>query len=218
MAHLSADNLERARALVALYPRKRSALVPLLHLLQEQEGYLSPEGIEDVAALVDLTPAEVRGTASFYEMFHLEPVGKYLVAVCTNIACMLAGAYELLERIEEHLGVRPGETTEDGMFTLEEAECLALCGNAPCLAVNWRYFGGMTPERWAALAEDLRAGRLEAEVPPHGTLCRVRRSVGLLAGSEAAAPPQAGGQAVELATAATTPAVASAVLPEEGAK
>ena len=95
-----------------------------------------------------LTPAEVRGTASFYEMLHLKPVGRYLVAVCTNIACMLAGAYELLEHMEQRLGVSLGGTTRDGTFTLEDTECLALCGNAPCLVVNWRYFGDMTPERW----------------------------------------------------------------------
>ena len=138
---LSQDNRVRARQLIALYPHKRSALIPVLHLLQEQEGYLSPDGIEDVAALFELTPAEVRGTASFYDMFHLEPVGRYLVAVCTNIACMLDGAYELLGHIEEGLGVHPGGTTSDGSFTLEDAECLALCGNAPCVTVNWRFFG-----------------------------------------------------------------------------
>ena len=179
VARLSEENLVRARGLIALYPHKRSALIPTLHVLQEQDGYLSPEGIEHVAELIELTPAEVRGTASFYEMFHLAPVGRYLVAVCTNIACMLAGAYELLEHIEEHLGVTLGGTTPDRMFTLEDTECLALCGNAPCLVVNWRYFGDMTPERWDALSDDLSDGRLDDEVPPHGTLCRVRRSVGL---------------------------------------
>ena len=114
-------------------------------MLQEQDGYLSPDGIEHVAELFELTPAEVRGTASFYDMFHLEPVGRYVVAVCTNIACMLDGAYELLDHIEESLGVHPGGTTADGSFTLEDAECLALCGNAPCVTVNWRFFGDMTP-------------------------------------------------------------------------
>ena len=169
----------RARNLIDLYPQKRSALIPALHILQEQDGYLSPDGIEHLAELVELTPAEVRGTASFYDMFHLEPIGRYLVAVCTNIACMLAGAYELLEHIEDRLGVSPGGTTPDRSFTLEDAECLALCGNAPCLTVNWRYFGDMTPALWDKLAADLVAGRLAAEVPPHGTLCRVRRSVAL---------------------------------------
>ncbi len=231
MGRLSQDNLVRARQLIALYPHTRSALVPVLHVLQEQDGYLSPDGIEDVAELLELTPAEVRGTASFYDMFHLEPIGQYLVAVCTNIACMLEGAYELLEHVQEHLGVHPGGTTPDGAFTLEDAECLALCGNAPCVTVNWRFFGDMTPERWDALAEDLRAGRLDAEVPPHGTLCRVRRSVGLPAGPAdatagtgarradkkvTAGPPppavDAAGRAVALGTARTTPAVASTLL------
>jgi NADH-quinone oxidoreductase subunit E len=179
VARLDEENVVRARELIALYPHKRSALIPLLHLLQEQEGYLSADGIEHLAELVDLTPAEVRGTASFYEMLHLQPVGRYLVAVCTNIACMLAGAYELLEHMKQRLGVTLGGTTADRMFTLEDTECLALCGNAPCLVVNWRYFGDMTPERWDALSEDLAGGRLEDEVPPHGTLCRVKRSTGL---------------------------------------
>jgi NADH-quinone oxidoreductase subunit E len=213
MARLSEENLERARELLALYPEKRSALIPVLHVLQEQDGYLSADGIEHVAELLELTPAEVRGTASFYDMFHLEPVGRYLVAVCTNIACMLAGAYELLAHIEESLGVPPGGTTEDGLFTLEDAECLALCGNAPCLTVNWRYFGDMTPERWDELVGELRSGALAEEVPPHGTLCRVRRSVGLMASEEAKVvrEPRAGAGAVDLATHRTTPAVASTV-------
>ena len=120
-----------------------------------------------------LAAAEVRGTASFYDMFHLEPVGKYVVAVCTNIACMLQGAYRLLEHAEERLGVAPGGTSADGHFTLEDAECLALCGNAPCLTVNWRYFGDVDEERFDRLVDDLRAGRMDAEVPAHGTLDRV---------------------------------------------
>ena len=107
-ARLNQDNSARPRQLVALYPDKRSALVPVLHLLQEQDGYLSPDGIEDVATLLELTPAEVRVPASFYDMFHLEPVGRYLVAVCTNITCMLGGAYELLEHIGQTLGCTPG--------------------------------------------------------------------------------------------------------------
>ena len=205
MARLTPDNVVRAQELIGLYPSRRSALVPLLHLLQEQDGYLTPDGIEHVSELLELQPAEVRGTASFYDMFHLEPVGKYLVAVCTNIACMLAGAYELLVHIEERLGVPPGGTTPDGAFTLEDAECLALCGNAPCVTVNWRFFGDMTPERWDRLAEDLQGGRLDNEVPPHGTLCRVRRAVGPSTAAQ--------GWPVPLGTTATTPAVASTVSP-----
>jgi NADH-quinone oxidoreductase E subunit len=189
VARLNPDNLQRARDLIALYPESRSALIPTLHVLQEQDGYLTEDGMAHVAELFDLTSAEVRGTASFYDMFHLEPVGKYLIAVCTNIACMLQGAYRLLEHAEKRLGVAPGGTTADGMFTLEDAECLAFCGNAPCVTVNWRFFGDVGTESFDQLVEDLRAGRRDEEVPPHGTLSRVSRTVGLMASGEAAASP-----------------------------
>jgi NADH-quinone oxidoreductase subunit E len=98
---------------------------------------------------------------------------------------MLQGAYRLLEHAQERLGIAAGGTTEDGMFTLEDAECLALCGNAPCMTVNWRYFGDVDIERFDTLMDDLRAGRLDGEVPPHGTLSRVGRSVGLPAAGPA---------------------------------
>ena len=188
MARLNPDNLAHAEELIALYPQRRSALIPILHLLQEQDGYLSEDGMAHVAELVGLEPVEVRGTASFYDMFHFEPVGRYLVAVCTNIACMLQGAYRLLEHAEETLGVAPGGTTADGMFTLEDAECLALCGNAPCVTVNWRFFGDLDLQDFDKLVEDLRSGRLDGEVPAHGTLSRVRRRQGLKAVSAGASP------------------------------
>ena len=179
MARLSAENVQRARNLIALYPVPRSALVPILHVAQEQDGWLTPEAVEHVAELLDLTPAQVHGTATFYDMVFLEPVGRHLVSICTNIACMLNGAYELLEHAEEQLGVKAGSTTADGEFTLEEVECIADCGRAPCLAVNWRFFGNVSAGAFDELVDDLRAGRLAGDVPPHGTLCRVRRSVGL---------------------------------------
>ena len=169
-----------------------------------------------VAELVGVEPVEVQGTASFYDMFHFEPVGRYLVAVCTNIACMLQGAYRLLEHVEESLGVAPGGTTADGLFTLEDAECLALCGNAPCVTVNWRFFGDVDPDSFDGLINDLRGGRLDDEVPPHGTLSRVTRSVGLPASAPtAAAGTQNGGgagrpiDAPDLSNRRSTPAVAS---------
>jgi NADH-quinone oxidoreductase E subunit len=176
---LSDEVRARAAELLALYPHPRSALVPICHLAQEQHGWLTPEAIAEVAELVGVTPAEVLGTASFYDMLHTEPVGRYLVSVCTNIACMLRGAYELLEHAEEHLGVRAGSTTGDGFFTLEEAECLADCGRAPMCQVNHRFFGDLTPASFDALVDDLRSGRLAGTVPPHGTLVRVRRQGGL---------------------------------------
>jgi NADH-quinone oxidoreductase subunit E len=177
--HLSEDIVNRARQLVGLYPHPRSALIPICHLAQEQDGWLCPEAIDDIAELVGLTPAEVLGTASFYEMLHTEPVGTYVVTVCTNIACMLRGAYELLDHIEGTLGIRSGATTADGMFTLEETECIADCGRAPCLAVNHRFVGDVTPQSFDTLVDGLRAGTLADDIPPHGTLVRVRRQGGL---------------------------------------
>jgi NADH-quinone oxidoreductase E subunit len=181
VSHLQADIRTRAEELVALYPEPRSALIPLCHLAQEQDGWLRPEALSEIAGLCGVTAAEVRGTATFYDMLHTEPVGTYVVSVCTNIACLLGGALELLEHAESTLGVRAGGTTPDGTFTLHEAECLADCDRVPCVQVNHRYVGAQTPESFDALVEDLRAGRLSDTVPVHGTLVRVRRSVGLQA-------------------------------------
>ena len=158
MSHLNADIRERANELVALYPEPRSALIPLCHLAQEQDGWLRPEAMEEIADLCGVTAAEVQGTATFYDMLHTEPVGTYVVSVCTNIACMLGGALELLEHAESSLGVRHGGTTPDGMFTLEESECLADCDRTPCVQVNHRYVGAQTPESFDALLSDLRSG------------------------------------------------------------
>jgi NADH-quinone oxidoreductase E subunit len=192
MARLSTDMVERARDLIALYPRSRSALIPMLHLAQEQDGYLTEDAMAHVAELLDIEPAEVYGTATFYDMFFTEPVGRHLVSVCTNIACLLNGGAELLEHAEASLGVKSGVTTSDGEFTLEEVECVATCGEAPCLAVNWRYFGNVTPQRFDSLIDDLQSGRLKEEIPPHGTLNRVRRDITAWANAaarRAEAPP-----------------------------
>jgi NADH-quinone oxidoreductase subunit E len=197
MARLTAENTQRARQLIGLYPQTRSALIPILHIAQEQDGWLTPDGMAHVAELLDIDPAEVYGTASFYDMFFTHPVGRHLVSICTNLACLLSGAEELLEHAEARLGVAAGGTTADGQFTLEEVECIAFCGAAPCLAVNWRFFGNMGNDDFDRLVEDLASGRLAEDVPPHGTLNRVRRQVGLMAGAAVAAgddddakPPQ----------------------------
>jgi NADH-quinone oxidoreductase E subunit len=177
--HFSEEIVARARELIALYPHPRSALIPICHLAQEQDGWLRPEAIDEIAGLVGLAPAEVLGTASFYEMLRTEPVGTYVISVCTNIACMLRGAYELLDHIEDTLGIRSGATTTDAMFTLEETECIADCGRAPCLAVNHRFVGDVTPESFDSLVGELRSGALADDIPHHGTLVRVRRQGGL---------------------------------------
>ncbi|MHB8245250.1 MAG: NADH-quinone oxidoreductase subunit NuoE family protein [Acidimicrobiales bacterium] len=177
MSHLTPENRQKAEALVAVYPERRSALIPLCHLAQSQDGYLTEEAMEEIAKLCGVSPAEVRGTASFYDMLHTEPVGKYVFAVCTNIACMLAGAYEVLAHAQERLGIHAGQTTADGLFTIEEAECLAGCDRAVCVQVNHRFFGPIDADGFDRLTEDLAAGRLDEVVPPHGVLSRVTRSV-----------------------------------------
>ena len=203
MSHLRPDIAERARELVALYPEPRSALIPVCHLAQEQDGWLTPEAMEEIAELLGVTPAEVRGTATFYDMLHTEPVGTYLVNVCTNIACLLGGAQELLEHAEQSLGVRAGSTTADGVFTLEEAECLADCDRVPCVQVNHRYVGAQTAESFDRLVDDLRAGRLDDTIPHHGTLVRVRRSVPLQADRQQVAAERAAMAEAQAARAAT---------------
>lgn len=177
MSKLAGEFLTRAREVIAVYPVKRSALIPLLHIAQEQDGYLTGDAMEHVAELLDLTAAEVKGTATFYDMFFTEKVGRWLVSVCTNIACLLNGGYELLDHAERTLGIRPGVTSQDGRFTLEEVECIARCDEAPCVAVNWRLFGRVSNDGFDQLVADLESGKLNDSVPPHGTLNRVRRQV-----------------------------------------
>lgn len=177
MSRFTAENTAVADEIIARYPVKRSALIPLLHLAQEQEGHVTEEAMVHIAELVGMTPAEVLGTASFYEMFKLEPVGDYVVNVCTNISCMLLGGEELLHHLERRLGIRAGSTTPDGKFTLEDVECIAACTEAPCLQVNYRYFHNVTHDQVDELLDDLRAGKRAHEVPRHGTLSRVRQQL-----------------------------------------
>ena len=174
---LSADKERLAAEIIGRFPRPRSALILLLHLAQEQDGYLTDDAMRHIAELVGATPAEVRGTAGFYEMFRFEPVGTYMVNVCTNISCLISGGKELLERASQTLDVEVGGTTDDGMFTLEEVECIAACTEAPCLQVNYRYRHRTTPEEFDQLIDDLRSGRLSDEIPRHGTLAKVRQSI-----------------------------------------
>ncbi len=176
MSHFNPELRQRAEELVALYPNRRSAMLPLLHLAQEHDGYLSEEGMAEVAELTGTTPADVQGTASFYDMFFLEPVGKYVVAVCTNISCLLAGGEELLDHAQSTLGCSIGGTSADGMFTLEEAECLADCNIAPCVQVNHRFVRTTTPATFDQMIGEIREGRRDSDIPPHGTLIRVRRN------------------------------------------
>jgi len=177
MSRLNDHNVALARDIIARYPRKKSALIPLVHLSQEQNGYVTDEAMRHVAELIGVTPAEVLGTASFYEMFRFEPTGKYLVNICGTLSCALLGADELMHHAEHTLGIKAGSTTPDGLFTLQHAECQAACTEAPCLQVNYRHRYRVTTGELDELLDDLAAGRLDGEVPPHGTLGRVRQTI-----------------------------------------
>jgi NADH-quinone oxidoreductase subunit E len=175
MARLNEANVAVAKEIMGRFPRPKSALIPLLHLAQEQDGYVTNDAMEHLAELIGITPAEVYGTASFYEMFKFHPVGRYCINVCTNISCQLLGGWELLHHAEESLGIKAGSTTPDGLFTLEDVECIAACTEAPALQVNYRYRYQVSLEQFGELIAELRSGSLDAEIPPHGTLARVRQ-------------------------------------------
>lgn len=176
MSRLSDSNVQLAHEIIARYPKKKSALIPLLHLSQEQNGYVTQEAMRHIAELVDVTPAEVIGTGTFYEMFKFEPVGKYLINICGTMSCALLGAEELMHHAEHKLGIKAGSTTDDGMFTLEHAECQAACTEAPCLQVNYRHQYRMTTDDLDQMIDDLRSGALSGDIPDHGTLTRVRQA------------------------------------------
>ena len=175
MSRLTDSNVALAREIIARYPRRKSALIPLLHLSQEQNGYVTEDAMKHLAELLDITPAEVIGTATFYEMFKFEPVGRYVINVCQTMSCALLGAGALMHHAEEKLGIRAGSTTDDGLFTLEHAECQAACTEAPTLQVNYRHRYRVTTEDFDQMIDDLSAGRLDGEIPPHGTLGRNRQ-------------------------------------------
>lgn len=177
MSRLTEKNLVIAKEIIARYPRSKSALIPLLHLAQEQTGYISRDAMMHLGELVGVTSAEVYGTASFYEMFRFEPIGKYLINICGTMSCALMGAEELMHHAEKRLGVKAGGTTQDGLFTLAHAECQAACTEAPCLQVNYRYRLRVTATDLDNLIDDLQNGKLNDEIPAHGVLSKVRQLI-----------------------------------------
>jgi len=158
---ISDEAKKRFDGLVKRYPEKRSALIPILHEVQAEVGYLSPEAIEWVAAFLGLSPADVMSVASFYDMLNLEPVGQHMIYVCQNLSCSLLGAEPLIRHLEDRLGIRMGETTPDGLITLKRMECLASCGTAPAIQVDGMFYERMTPRKLDDLLEKLRGGRLQ---------------------------------------------------------
>ncbi len=163
---LTDSTREKARAIIARYPKSRSALLPMLHLVQAEEGCVTPEGVALCAEMLGLTKAEVGGVATFYTMYKRRPVGEHLVSVCTNLSCQLLGGEEVYARLSERLGVGHDQTTPDGKFTLEHAECLAACDFAPCLTVNYEFFDNTDPDAAVAIVDALARG--ERPTPTRG--------------------------------------------------
>ena len=158
---ISQEARNRMRGVAAKYPSVRSAMLPALHIAQEEEGYITPEGVEAVAEVLDVRRDEVDMIVSFYSMYFRKPVGRHVIKVCTSISCYLRGCDTLLAHLEQRLGVRRGETTPDGAFTLLPIECLASCGTAPVLQVNDEFVEDVT------LADaDALLARLRADTPP----------------------------------------------------
>jgi NADH-quinone oxidoreductase subunit E len=171
-----------AQTIIAKYPVPRSALLPLLHLVQSHEGFVSTEGIEFCASVLGLTAAEVAAVATFYSQYKRHPNGEYTVGVCINTLCAVMGGDAIFAALEEHLGIGHDETTEDGVITLERIECNAACDYAPVLMVNWEFFDNQTPASARDVVDRLRAG--EAAIPTRGAdrTCTFREVSRVLAG------------------------------------
>lgn len=152
----TAEGRDRLEKILTRYPVKKGALLPLLHFVQEKKGWISADDMVEVAAVLDLTPAYVRSIATFYTMYNKHPVGRHLVQVCTCISCHLHGGETVLERFLQETGTREGETSEDGMFTVIEAECLGACGFATAVQVNDEYYENVMPETVPGIVEELR--------------------------------------------------------------
>jgi NADH-quinone oxidoreductase subunit E len=160
MSVLSTHLIEEIKALPAKYPQPRSAVMPALDLAQEELGHLTPEAMSEVALALQLDPGYVEGVATFYTLFHLEPVGKHRFYVCTNLSCMLRGAENVVDRLKVAIGVRePGEVSQDGLFSYEEVECLGACEYAPVARLDHRYQFDLTPAKIDTLVIDRRLPR-----------------------------------------------------------
>jgi NADH-quinone oxidoreductase subunit E len=172
----------QAAAIIGRYPKARSALLPLLHLVQAEEGYVSEDGIQLCAEQLGLTEADVTGVVSFYTLYKRKPVGEYHVGVCTTALCAVMGGDAILADLKEHLGVGIDEVTPDGKVSYEHVECNAACDYAPVLMVNWEFFDNMTPAKARDLVDDLRAGA--SVVPTRGAprLCTWKQASKILAG------------------------------------
>jgi NADH-quinone oxidoreductase subunit E len=167
-AILDDADVERIQELRRRYPHGRSAILPALWILQRKEGLLSAEGMREVASALELAPGPVEAVASFYSMYFFEPHGRYVVEMCTNLSCLLMGSGKVMASFEQQLGCHPGATTEDGLATLREVECIGACGGAPAAQINHRFFEHLTPEKVNQLVGDMRTGKLDLHALPTG--------------------------------------------------
>jgi len=159
ISHWSHENQQRANELLERYPEKRSAAMPLLYIAAHEHGYVNDDAMREVAELTGLSSAQVQAVASFYTMYKRAPVGQYLVSVCTSISCYLRGADAVLSAIEDETGVLDGETTPDGLVSVEHVECAGACGGAPALTVNWELVEGLEPDKARELIKWLREAK-----------------------------------------------------------
>ncbi|MBO0880909.1 MAG: NADH-quinone oxidoreductase subunit NuoE [Mycobacterium sp.] len=183
-----------AKEIIGRYPNHRSALLPLLHLVQAEDSYLTPAGLEFCGEQLGLTGAQVAAVASFYTMYRRAPTGDYLVGVCTNTLCAVMGGDAIFDALKEHLGIENDETTSDGSITLQHVECNAACDYAPVMMVNWEFFDNQTPASARELVDGLRSGQLPA--PTRGApLCTFRQTGRILAGFPDQRPDEGQGSA-----------------------
>jgi NADH-quinone oxidoreductase subunit E len=167
MSALSTHVIDEIKELPAKYPQPRSAVMPALDLAQEELGYLTPDAMSEVAEALQLDPGYVEGVATFYSLFHHEPIGKHRFYMCTNLACMLRGSDEVVARLKEAIGVsRPGEVSKDGMFSYEEVECLGACEYAPMMRLDHEYHYDLTNEKIDQLVAERRGARVNESSPP----------------------------------------------------
>jgi NADH-quinone oxidoreductase subunit E len=153
------QRLHKVQEIIKRYPegKQKSALLPVLHIAQEQFGWISPEIMDYVAGLLSIQPVEVYEVATFYTMFHLEPVGKHVIEYCRTGPCCAMGGEEVYSHLQEKLGIKTGETTNDGLFTLKEVECLAACGWGPCFQIREKYFMHLTNDKVDDIIDGLKA-------------------------------------------------------------
>ncbi|MCW2862545.1 MAG: NADH-quinone oxidoreductase, subunit [Actinoallomurus sp.] len=177
------ERLERdAKEIIARYPKPRSALLPLLHLVQSEEGYVSEAGVRFCADAVGITPAQVTGVVTFYTQYKQHPVGDFHVGVCINSLCAIMGGDQIWRELSEYVGVGHDESTEDGKVSLERIECNAACDYAPVMMVNWEFFDDMTPDKAKQLVDDLRAGKQVAPTRGAESVCSWKQASRVLAG------------------------------------